>query len=214
MQSSRAHASASADVRDALRLATRADHERLHGQPHLASLADGTLSRAGYTALLGALHSFYVLLDECVLRGSEVYLDGTPDYRYQPRAGWLLEDLRALGGSRLRFPTPAPQLPPVDSAAALAGMLYVVEGAVLGGAVLDRGAARVLGRRDERGRSYWAWCRRSGPSSWRRALLAIESLARAPAAWPVATRAAQQTFAVFGAILAGIEAPSAEATVP
>jgi heme oxygenase len=117
----------------ALRAATEAAHARLHHLPALAPLAEGTISREDYIAVLRRLLGFHLAVERCIaagpsLRASGIYLGG------RRRSPLLLADLTTLGASAgcdMR-----PDLPRPASVAAVLGCLYVVEGSTLGGRVL------------------------------------------------------------------------------
>lgn len=59
--------------------------------------------------------------------------------------------------------------------ATIGGIIYVVEGAILGGAQIDRAACELLGADDPAGRRYWSWCRSAGRERWPLALSYIEA---------------------------------------
>lgn len=114
-----------------MRAATEPDHRRLE----LAlDLLDPALSLERYRAVLAAFWGFYAPLEVSFRR----FAGTAPprDFALPDRARLLAQDLDALG-----VPLPRPRcadLPAVASLAELAGCLYVVEGAALGGQVLAR----------------------------------------------------------------------------
>jgi len=123
-----------ASFRDEIRLATRAAHERVDRLYSVFDLADPQ----DYRRFLIAHHDVF---PQC-----EAILDTSgarrlvPDWTQRMRAADLATDLTLLGID------PAPVLPasPVGEAA-MFGMMYVLEGSRLGGAVLAR---RVLANPD------------------------------------------------------------------
>jgi heme oxygenase (biliverdin-IX-beta and delta-forming) len=122
-------------LRRELRHATEADHRRLEAALDLQS---PDLSFERYRRVLAAFHGFYAPLEARFLS----FGPATPPLGFAlPQRARLLElDLVALG-------TPAADiscedLPEIATTAELAGRLYVLEGAALGGQVLARSLAR------------------------------------------------------------------------
>lgn len=153
-------------VRDLLRAETRADHERLHRHASFAALFDGTLSLAEYRQLTLRLYGFYLPLDMAIDGALAGFSGG---YRHAYRSGFLADDLRDLDFTEAEIAA-APECAGTASLvtpAALAGVLYVIDGATLGGATIDRVAARLLSDDSADGRRYWSWCRSVAPQRWR-----------------------------------------------
>jgi heme oxygenase len=117
-----------------LKAATAAHHERLERrvdiQVHLRS-------RAAYRALLERFYGFH--------RPVEAVLAPFAG-PFTPRHPALAADITALGGDPARVPL-APLLPAVHSVQDALGVLYVLEGSALGGAVIGRMVERDLGLR-------------------------------------------------------------------
>lgn len=110
-------------LREALRVATRDLHDRVDAAYARFDLTD----RDDYGAFLSA-HAR-------VLPGVEAALDGAAVYpAFKPRSALLGRDLAALN---IPMP-PLPALTKVQDDAARWGMLYVLEGSRLGGAMLAR----------------------------------------------------------------------------
>lgn len=130
-----------------LRTATSAHHARVEGaMPSLDELA----TPRGYATALRALHAFHAAWEPAVWRAPGLAEAGMADDR---RKLPLLErDLRALGLAPCARRPPRPVL--ADAAAAL-GALYVLEGATLGGRVIQRRVAGPLGVTPERGGAYY-----------------------------------------------------------
>ncbi|MEB0135389.1 biliverdin-producing heme oxygenase [Actimicrobium sp. CCC2.4] len=112
-----------------LRLATKEPHHALDHHPLMARLLAPHVSRDDYGDALAAMHGIYANAETALL----TYLAHHPDlFDYAPRRKLpaLEADLAALG----RQPFAATvQLPAIDRAGALFGMLYTLEGATLGG---------------------------------------------------------------------------------
>lgn len=114
---------ARAGLRETLRVATRDLHDLVDAAYARFDLTD----RDDYGAFLSA-HAR-------VLPGVEAALDGAPVYpAFEPRSALLGLDLAALNISM----PPLPALTKVQDDAARWGMLYVLEGSRLGGAMLAR----------------------------------------------------------------------------
>jgi len=157
-----------AALRDELRAHTHDQHERLHAHSGFMALFGETLSIDGYYALTRRLYGFYLPLDRAIeraLAGGAIHCD---DYSYARRSGLLAQDLRDLGGDAAMIDE-SPECRAVAglvTPASLGGVIYVIEGAMLGGARIDRAAQRLLARDDPAGRRFWAWCRAEGGQRW------------------------------------------------
>jgi len=142
-------------ARAALRDATSAQHERLHGLHAFADLAAGRISRAGYIALLKRLYGFHRPMESAVADGlgAEDFGLGTTRWR---RAGLLLEDLAWLGADRAELDAlPLLDLPrPPASPGEAMGWLYVIEGSTLGGRILSRQLDSILHKNHTSGRLF------------------------------------------------------------
>jgi heme oxygenase len=121
-----------------LRQATRSAHRALDQHPRLAGLVRGGLDMNRYVEALRGLHGAFDVLETAAV------LSATVDaYPYQPRCSLLAQDLRQLGSpasSGVADPFPVPR-----TAAARIGLLYVLEGSLLGGQVIARNVRRCLG---------------------------------------------------------------------
>lgn len=176
-------------VRDEIRAATRAVHERLHGHPGLAAVADGTISRTDYRALLGRLLGFHRAIERAA---------GWDDRRSTA----LRDDLAALGLTPAAIdalPLCA-LLPDLRAPERRAGALYVVEGSALGGRVLAQALRPLLGEAEAGRRFFTAG---GGPGAWRACLDAMDRIAADAAARRRMIGAAEDTFSAFEAWLAG-----------
>ncbi|MFN3884508.1 MAG: biliverdin-producing heme oxygenase [Rhodocyclaceae bacterium] len=139
----------------ALRAATKADHHALDHHPLLAPLVRPGLTLADYGRALAALHGPQAAL-EALLAGF------APAKDFPPRLPVLEADLAALGLP----PQPLRAAPPAaDDDSSRIGLMYVLEGSNLGGAVIARQLARYLPRTpcaffsggggEERWRRFW-----------------------------------------------------------
>lgn len=159
-------------VRDVLREQTSELHERLHAHSSFVALFKGELSHSGYKRLLQKLYGFYVPLDGAIEQLTWPLPDSAGEYRYVSRSQLLERDLRDLGASDedLRETPVCRAAAKLVSLETLGGVIYVVEGAILGGAHIDRAAQKLLGDDSQNGRHYWAWCRANGGRRWLEAL--------------------------------------------
>lgn len=136
-------------ARAQLQAATREIHEALHGAAPFAAIADGSIDRAGYAALLAGLHRYHcAMLGPCAA-GARVLDAPALNVAQHGRVLALEEDLAFLGTRVL--PVIADSV--TDGAFAV-GTLYTVFGSVLGGKVICRQLANLLS--DARGRSFFA----------------------------------------------------------
>jgi heme oxygenase (biliverdin-IX-beta and delta-forming) len=118
-----------------LKSGTEALHRQVERTMPVAELLGGTISIESYGALLQRLHTIHAELEQRI----EKSLENHPQLStyYFPKLPWLREDLVALG---LPLPCPAADVvAETESAAHLAGRLYVLEGAMLGGQVILKG---------------------------------------------------------------------------
>lgn len=133
---------------------TRASHARVDALPFFAALQAGTLPRAAYVAFLEALATVREGLEEAATVGRDPLLDACwatamwrlpllqrdLEYFQAERGGTMAESLLHALMLAEEFALRARRDP-----ASLAGALYVLEGAALGGLVLRPHAARVFG---------------------------------------------------------------------
>lgn len=188
-----------------LRSATRGEHRSLDEHPAFVALAAGRLGIDGYRNLMGLFHGLYVGLDDALDDGCRRLLPRGCGYAYMRRQSMLAGDLEHLGGGMSRQArAPAPHA----SLAGLCGALYVVEGSVLGGAMLQRAASALLADR-EGGDAYWRWCRDFGGPRWAATCDLIEANAATGRSRDEMVLAARETFDLFAEWLGGW---SAEAT--
>ncbi len=120
-----------------LKQATDAEHKRTEASPLLARLFDEPFSHTHYRQLLAAMLSFYRPLEAALT----AYLDTHHDeYVYFPRTFLLEQDLSfacSLSDDAVPVILDA-EAPEVNDLASLVGVLYVIEGAALGGALIRK----------------------------------------------------------------------------
>ena len=174
------------DVRHALRAATHDIHQRLHRQPALAAVQDGTIDRDAYRRLLARLYGFHI--------GFERAAQIKPE-----RSMWLERDLVALKLSpeQLAAKPPCRGFPTLALPEALLGALYVVEGSALGGVALARGLDGVLGIGVLDGRRFFTGHHSETGIAWRAYLARLSATAHTAEQQATIISTAIATFAIF-----------------
>ncbi|WP_439549350.1 biliverdin-producing heme oxygenase [Falsiroseomonas sp.] len=172
---------AGGSARDALRAATGAVHERLHGVAAFARLGAGTITRDDYRALLARLQGFHQALEAALAGGpaTDMATDMAAwgiDLAARRRSGLLAADRAALGDAT---PAPLAPIPPIPGAAAAMGWIYVSEGSTLGGLHLARALDPLLGDAAEGRRFLLGHGARHG-AMWRECCAAIEACGADP----------------------------------
>lgn len=113
-----------------------------------------TLDTPAFVRLMQAYYGFYLPMENALINSSSI----PPDFDLTPRlkAPTLRADLQALGltAEALGSLPQCDQLPVIESAATCLGVLYVLEGATLGGQILRREIASRLGLEAENGAAF------------------------------------------------------------
>lgn len=122
------------DILTRLRSATEATHQALHSHPMLMPLTQGAVNQLHYIHVLQCFYGFYAPLERTLLHSSLA-----DDYRAYacPSVDWLVEDLQFYNQPLASLPQ-CDALPRVRDRADLLGLLYVKEGSLLGGRVIQR----------------------------------------------------------------------------
>ncbi len=180
--------------RQRLRRTTRAAHEALEARLARRGAFD---SVDGYARYLAAVLPLQLALEwRLDMAGAGTLL---PDWPRRRKAGLIREDLRALGRAVPDgIATPAGPLAGAWGAGTALGVLYVLEGATLGGAVLGRRMAE-LGLARGRGASFLDPYGPDRPAMWRRFLGVLEDTALPGVEEARLAEAAHATFAAFEA---------------
>lgn len=185
-------------VRERLRAATAVAHQRLE---EVMALDERCRDREGYRALLERLLGIYVPLEAALTRIDWSRTSIGPDRL--AKAEWLRADLHFLGlaPARIGELPLAGALPEIRGVAQGLGVLYVLEGATLGGQLTLRRLEPALGVTASAGARFFAsWGREVGPR-WRAFVAELERYGRVPADVERMERAAIATFACFEAWL-------------
>jgi heme oxygenase len=171
-------------LHQALRQATRAPHERLHGHPGFLAVQKGTIEVDTYRALLARLYGFHLPFEAAAGIG--------PD-----RSHRLRDDLVVLGFDADAIAgLPICHIPGLGNANRQLGALYVVEGSALGGLAMGKGLDRLLGPGIVEGRRFFLGRGRETAVSWN-ALLADLLTVQAWSSRAEIIAAAVQIFTVF-----------------
>lgn len=120
------------------------------------------------------------------------------------RSPLLAKDLAVLGASQsdLARARCCGALPEAGSVAQIAGCIYVLEGASLGGSVIARALARSLGLSRDHGASFFVGAGAGTGAAWKRTLRWLDDVVRAGADPDAIVRSARATFRAFHAWLA------------
>jgi heme oxygenase len=178
-------------LRDQLQCETAALHLRVEAQ---LGLLESPLSLARYRQVLEAFYGFYAPLE---IGLSRLAATGPPlGVPLRARARLIENDLVALGLSTREL-TELPrctELPPLSCREHLAGCLYVLEGACLGGQVIARAVHRQLELSKESGASFFVGDADGTAARWRLVLTWLESLVREGARTAQIVATARATF--------------------
>ena len=146
------HPQAAAPVRQQLKRATADVHRRLETE---LGLLDPDLSLDRYRRILESFFGFYAPVEADMARLASAGL--AVGFPMRARTGLIESDLRSIGLSRRELAAlPRCAEPPrLSSRAQLAGCLYVVEGACLGGQYIAPVLRERLGLDESRGASFF-----------------------------------------------------------
>ncbi|TDV34239.1 heme oxygenase [Pseudomonas helmanticensis] len=156
-----------------------------------------TLDTQAFVRLMQAYYGFYLPLENALLRS-----DAMPaDFDLTPRlkALTLRTDLHALGlsAAALQSLPQCEQLPVIDSSAACLGVLYVLEGATLGGQILRREISTRLGLEADNGAAFLDIYGAATGRRWRDFIEYLGSRPMSAAERAAVVTAAQTTFSCF-----------------
>lgn len=182
------------DAHRRLRETTAEAHRRVEAQLGLLEL-DLTVER--YRAVLGWFYGYYEPLEQG-LAGAAV--TGPPrGFSISRRAPRLERDLVSLGATRgdLAALPRCADLPTLATRAHVAGCLYVIEGASLGGQVITRSLGQRLGITPRSGGAFFAGEGPNTAARWRAVLGWLEQLAAEDACCDAVVASACETFATM-----------------
>lgn len=175
--------------------ALRAQTASLHGglekrMPFFSERLDHAL----YTRLIQAYYGFYQPLEATLQRSP--WLPAGVDLQQRLKVPTLLLDLRALGCDPHVLPQ-CEALPSLDSPASCLGVLYVLEGATLGGQVLRREMYARLGLDAHNGAAFLDVYGQETGRRWKAYLNLLEQQPTDSLFLQAAANAAESTFFCF-----------------
>jgi heme oxygenase len=192
-------------ARHALRQATDAAHQRLHAAPAFERLLRDELSRTDYIQLLLRLYGLHVPIEARVSRfAADPLMAWQAQGDVAPRPDRLRADLIALGVTEATIRDSATAdalLPACEDVATALGCAWVMEGSALGGRVLSRHLAPILGPDATEGGRFFA----SQPGQavrWAGCCEAIEACGADPVRRAAMLASAAATFDAVAAWLA------------
>lgn len=181
-------------LRFRLRDATAEAHRDLEATMRVA---DRCRTREAYIQILSRLWGLYGPLEAAL---EAVVWEGTESLvRLRAKTGLLVADLEALGfcPRQLGNLPRATRLPRIDGPLDILGVLYVLEGATLGGQVVLSWLTEHLDVCPETGARFYASYGGQIGVMWRAFLEVLERLGADPAAAERIERAALETFQIF-----------------
>ncbi|HEU4892231.1 MAG TPA: biliverdin-producing heme oxygenase [Vicinamibacterales bacterium] len=181
-------------LRQRLKRETAAVHQHLEAQ---LGLLDPGLDVSRYLRVLGTFYGFYVPVEIDVKRLAAT--ESPLGFPLRARAGLIERDLLALGRSpadlsALPLCSDRPQLSCVED---LAGCLYVLEGACLGGQAVSALLHRRLGLAKESGTAFFAGDGEGTLPRWAVVVAWLDGLPRTGASTAKIISAATATFDAF-----------------
>ncbi|MBF6031935.1 biliverdin-producing heme oxygenase [Pseudomonas sp. P155] len=156
-----------------------------------------TLDTQAFVRLMQAYYGFYLPLENALLRSDAIPADF--DLTLRLKAPTLRTDLHALGVSAeaLQNLPQCEQLPLIDSSSACLGVLYVLEGATLGGQILRREISTRLGLEADNGAAFLDIYGAATGRRWRDFIEYLGSRPMSAAERAAVVTAAQTTFSCF-----------------
>ncbi len=182
---------AASTLRRSLKGETRALHEQLEAE---LGLLEPGLTIHRYARVLRAFYGFYTPVEAGLLRLTAV---APPlGFPLRARSELLGRDLRALGLSRRQIAElpRCDDLPRLACVEDLAGCLYVLEGASLGGQIIARALGRRFGLSSGGGLSFFVGDAEATGTRWRVVLAWLDRLVRDGARSEEIVAAARATF--------------------
>jgi heme oxygenase len=182
-------------LREKLKRETTTLHQRLEAQ---LGLLEDPLSLARYRQVLEAFYGFYAPIEIRLARLAAA--DPPLEFPLRARAGLIESDLVALGVSRRELAALpwCAELPPLSRREHLAGCLYVLEGASLGGQVVAKVLKRRLDLAKGSGASFFVGDADGTGARWLQVLRWLEGLVHVGARTEQIVASACATFLTLG----------------
>lgn len=180
-------------ARTRLRAATRDLHDRVEAMPRLARLRRPGLTLEQYADTLGRLHRFFAQCERQVTAGLGAAELAALEVRM--KAPLLARDLARLG----RDPPAVgdPGSPAAVTPGHTLGLLYVLEGSVLGGRVLEREVRGHLGPAVDDALAFYRCYEPDTAGHWRRFCAGLEARLAAEGPLAQAEAGAREAFAAL-----------------
>ncbi len=186
-------------VRDALKDATNDYHNRLNQHNLLAGLTQPSYSLDMYRTLLSAYYILYQALESRLIAFQSPQ-SGQLDYSQRIKLPWICNDLAFLGIEPIATIKSTALTIPVPTASSIGeytGVLYVIEGSMLGGQLISRSLAENHGLSGETGACFYHGYGKNTATMWKDFLGFAESIAEDAGERRLAERAACHTFQFF-----------------
>ena len=114
---------------------TLKEHEETENSPLMREIMGDTFTETAYALLLKRLYAFYAPLES----ETERFLAKHPiGYHYQAKLPLLCSDLLYFYPADTPLPVQKSLVPAIDTLESFLGVLYVIEGATLGGNIIRR----------------------------------------------------------------------------
>ena len=180
-----------------LKEATKVWHDRLEAHPRSTVLMRPDVNVSNYIDILARSYGFYRPL-EAQLMALEWDGDGF-DYRSRLKHPSLEADLKAYGLSDADIAAlpVCDDVPQVKSMRHAAGILYVLEGATLGGQIIKRHLGEVLGEKIHRAMAFYSSYGDRVGQMWHEFMTFAAKIAATESDHPEVLSAAIETFTSF-----------------
>ena len=179
-------------LRETLKESTRDEHVALEA---LLALERPALTIHDYQGYLTATHAYYRRIEPRLGSSATLAAMGL-DMRRRGKRAWLESDLAWFGLAPIAAADPP--VPDVADGARALGCAYVLEGATLGGHVLERLLGPRLGLAPGRGGTFLAGYGARTGAMWRGFLAALEEAGRDGVDERACVEGARETFASLG----------------
>jgi heme oxygenase (biliverdin-IX-beta and delta-forming) len=185
-----------------LKQATRSAHDRIE---RAFPVFDQSLTLARYAQVVRALYGFYAPLEQLC---ENVVGPSTPlDLRKRMKLAFLATDLTALGHTSIDIQALpiCRALPLLTDASQAMGVLYVLEGATLGGQIIAQRVRHILGIDAFSGAAFFAGYGDQTRAMWMRLAAHVDAMPGLDVATAIV--AAGQTFETLGGWLTASRTP-------